>query len=178
MISKKKKRKKKRSSPKLRLLFRPISQIQTFEGGCFRMGGLFSIFHIKSASKAQKACDFAYFKSQWGGLEPPRPPPPPPWLRYCTRLYISRYFFIPTNPRLVAMSFFFSFSFEISYAHFLNGIKQNKVHQICYCYEQTMQTKLMMYNQCKQNSRDFSKKFWFLSWTPKDFEKSTHPSLW
>ena len=43
-------------------------------GGCFRMGGLFSIFHTKSASKAQKACDFAYFTSQWGGLEPPRPP--------------------------------------------------------------------------------------------------------
>ena len=67
---------KKRSSPKLRLIFRPISQIQTFEGGCIRMGGLFSIFHNKSASKSQKTCDFAYFTSQWVGLEPPRPPPP------------------------------------------------------------------------------------------------------
>ena len=49
-------------------------------GGLFSIGeGLFSIFHIKSASKAQKACDFAYFTSQWGGLEsPPAPPPPPP----------------------------------------------------------------------------------------------------
>ena len=72
--------KKKRSSPKLRVIFRPISQIQAFEGGCFPMGGLFSIFHKKSASKALKTCDFAYFKSQWGGLEPP---PRPPWLRYC-----------------------------------------------------------------------------------------------
>ena len=36
-------------------------------GGCFRMGGLFSIYHRKSASKAQKTCDFAYFTSQWGG---------------------------------------------------------------------------------------------------------------
>ena len=65
--------KKKRSSPKLRLIIRPNSEIQTFEGG------LFSIFHTKSASKAPKTCDFAYFTSQWGGLEPPRPPPP--WLR-------------------------------------------------------------------------------------------------
>ena len=37
------------------------------------MGGLFSIFHTKSASKAQKTCDFAYFTSQWGGSSPPRP---------------------------------------------------------------------------------------------------------
>ena len=66
------KKKKKRSSPKLRLIFRPNSEIQTFEGG------LFSIFHKKSASKALKTCDFAYFTSQWGGLEPPRPPPPHP----------------------------------------------------------------------------------------------------
>ena len=66
------KKKKKRSSPKLRVIFRPISQIQTFEGG------LFSVFHKKSASKAQKTCDFAYFTSQWGGSSPPHPP----WLRY------------------------------------------------------------------------------------------------
>ena len=66
--------KKKRSSPKLRLIFRPNSKIQTFEGGCFPMGGLFSIFHKKSASKALKTCDFAYFTSQWGGWSPPAPP--------------------------------------------------------------------------------------------------------
>ena len=73
-------KKKKSSSPKLRPIFRSNSEIQTFEGGCFPMGGgLFSIFHKKSASKASKTCDFAYFTSQWGGgLEPPRPP----WLRY------------------------------------------------------------------------------------------------
>ena len=68
-------KKKKRSSPKIRAIFLPISQVQTYEGGSFRMGGLFSIFHRKSASKAQKTCDFTYFTSQWGGLEPPRPPP-------------------------------------------------------------------------------------------------------
>ena len=40
-------------------------------------GGLFSIFHQKSASKAPNTCDFAYFTSQWrGGLSPPPPPPP------------------------------------------------------------------------------------------------------
>ena len=42
-------------------------------------GGLFSFFHQKSASKAPKACDFAYFTGQWGGSSPP-----PPWLRYWT----------------------------------------------------------------------------------------------
>ena len=69
------KKKKKRSSPKFRAIFHPISQVQTFEGGLFSYGGgLFSIFHRKSASKAQKTCFFAYFTSQWGGLEPPRPP--------------------------------------------------------------------------------------------------------
>ena len=39
-------------------------------------GGLFSIFYQKSASKAPKTCDFAYFTSQWGELEPPPPRPP------------------------------------------------------------------------------------------------------
>ena len=67
--------KKKRSSPISRLIFRPISQIQSFEGSCFRMGGLFSIFLRKSASKAQKTCNFAYFTSQWGGARAPPAPP-------------------------------------------------------------------------------------------------------
>ena len=61
------KKKRKRSSPILRLVFRPISENQMFEGG------LFSIFHQKSASKAPKTCDFAYFTSQWGGPNPPAP---------------------------------------------------------------------------------------------------------
>ena len=59
------KKKKKRSSPKLGLIFRPNAEIQTFEGGCFPMWGLFSIFHKNSASKAPKTCDLAYFTSQW-----------------------------------------------------------------------------------------------------------------
>ena len=71
------KKRKERSLSKLSLIFRPNSEIQTFEGGCFPMGGggLFSIFHKKSASKAPKTCDFAYFTSQWGGgSSPPAPP--------------------------------------------------------------------------------------------------------
>ena len=48
--------------------------------------GLFSFFEQKSASKALKTCDFAYFSGQWGGLEPP-PPPPPFWLRYWLKCY-------------------------------------------------------------------------------------------
>ena len=83
-------KKKKRSSPNLRLIFRPKSEIQTFEGGCFPMGGLFSIFHKKSASKPPKKCDFAYFTSQWGGGSSA----PPPWLRYCVKpLWLNRHRF-------------------------------------------------------------------------------------
>ena len=98
MVSKK----KKRSSPKLRLLFRPQSEFQTFFPPKIRwfpkkkkrsspklrlifwpksdiqtfQGGLFSIFLKKSGSKPPKTCDFAYFISQWGGSSPP-------WLCYC-----------------------------------------------------------------------------------------------
>ena len=77
--------KKKRSSPRLRRIFRPKSEIQTlFQaesrhllhnfGTQFPLeGGLFSIFHQKSASKAPKTFDFAYFTGKWGRLEPPPP---------------------------------------------------------------------------------------------------------
>ena len=68
----KKKKKKKKVFAKIQGDFSSkISQVQTFQGGSFRMGGLFSIFYRKSASKAQKTCDFAYFTSQWGGSSPP-----------------------------------------------------------------------------------------------------------
>ena len=80
MISKKKKKKKKGLRQNSEWFFSQVSQVQTSEGGLFSYGGgLFSIFHRKSASKAQNTCVFAYFTSQWGRLEPP---PPPPWLRY------------------------------------------------------------------------------------------------
>ena len=68
----KKKKKKKRSSPKLWLLFRPISQIQTFEEGCFRMGGG-AIFHFsqKIGLKSTKSMRFCILHKPMGGLEPP-----------------------------------------------------------------------------------------------------------
>ena len=79
---------KKRSSPKLRRISRPKLEIQTlFQaesrhllhnfGTQFPLRGrLFSFFHQKSASKAPKTCEFAYFTGQWGGGSSP------PWLRY------------------------------------------------------------------------------------------------
>ena len=42
----------------------------------FGGGGLFSFFKHKSASKALKTCNCAYFSGQWGGIEPPSLPPP------------------------------------------------------------------------------------------------------
>ena len=55
--------------------FTQFRKFKRLRGALFVWGGLFSIFHRKSASKAQKTCFFAYFTSQWGGLEPPPPPP-------------------------------------------------------------------------------------------------------
>ena len=77
----KKKKKEKGFRQNSGRFFSQFRKFKRLRGGSFRMGGgLFSIFHRKSASKAQKSCDFAYFTSQWGGT---RAPPPPPWLRYC-----------------------------------------------------------------------------------------------
>ena len=66
-----KKKKKKGLRQNWGCYFVQFRKFRRLRGGCFRMGGLFSIFHIKSASKAQKACDFAHFTSQWGGSSPP-----------------------------------------------------------------------------------------------------------
>ena len=78
--------------------------------------------------------------------------------KYFTRLYVSRYPFIPNSPLLDAMSFL-PFSSKIKYAHFLNRITpKKKLHQMCDCDVQTLQTKSTMYKQCKQISRDFAKK--------------------
>ena len=73
---KKKKKKKKKVFAKIPGDFSSdFASSNVWGGALFVWGGLFSIFHRKSASKAQKTCDFAYFTSQWGGLEPPPPPP-------------------------------------------------------------------------------------------------------
>ena len=78
-----KKKKKKKVFAKIQGDFSPnFATSNVWGGALFVWGGLFSIFHRKSASKAQKTCDFAYFTSQRGGA---RAPPAPPWLRYCLR---------------------------------------------------------------------------------------------
>ena len=76
-LQKKKKKKKKKGLRRSsrRFFFQNFATSNVSGGALFAWGGLFSIFHRKSASKAQKPCDFAYFTSQWGGLEPPPPPP-------------------------------------------------------------------------------------------------------
>ena len=68
----------------MRLIFRPISQIQTFEGGLFSYGGAIFNFSQKIDLKSIKNMRFCILhKPMGGGLEPPpAPPPPPPWLRY------------------------------------------------------------------------------------------------
>ena len=91
VISKKKKKKKKKKGLRQnsrRFFFQNFASSNVSGGALFAWGGLFSIFHRKSASKAQKTCDFAYFTSQWGGSSPPRPPP---WLRYwLVGVYLTR----------------------------------------------------------------------------------------
>ena len=69
-----KKKKKKRSSPKLRLIFRPISQIQTFEGGCFRMGGGYFPFFTENRPQKHKKHAILHTSQANGGLEPPALP--------------------------------------------------------------------------------------------------------
>ena len=66
-----KKKKKKGLRQNSGRFFSQFRKFKRLRGALFVWGGLFSIFHRKSASKAQKSCDFAYFTSQWVGLEPP-----------------------------------------------------------------------------------------------------------
>ena len=80
--------KKKRYSLKLRRNFRPKLEIHIILptesrqqllnfGTQIPLGELFSVFLQKSASKAPKTCDFAYFTGQWGGSSPPPTLPTP-----------------------------------------------------------------------------------------------------
>ena len=57
-----------------RFFFQNFAGSNVSGGALFAWGGLFSIFHRKSASKAQKTRNFAFFTSQWGGSSTPRPP--------------------------------------------------------------------------------------------------------
>ena len=67
---------KKRSTPKLRVIFRPISQIHTFEGGCFRMGGggYFPFFTENRPQKHKKHAILHTSQANGGGSSPPPPP--------------------------------------------------------------------------------------------------------
>ena len=69
---------KKRSSPKLRLLFRPISQIQTFEGGLFSNGGGYFPFFTENRPQKHKKHAILHTSQANGGARAR-----PPWLRYC-----------------------------------------------------------------------------------------------
>ena len=85
--------KKKRSSPKLRLNFRPKSKIQTIFhtesqyplhdfGTQFPLGGgCFQFFTKNRPKKQQKRTILHTSQANGGGARAP----PPPWLRYCIR---------------------------------------------------------------------------------------------
>ena len=75
--------KKKRFSPKLRQIFRPISQIQTFEGGCFRMGGGYFQFFTTNRPQNHKKHAILHTSQVNGGA---RAPPPP----LATLLYVGQ----------------------------------------------------------------------------------------
>ena len=65
-------KKKKRSSPKFRKIFLPISQIQTFEGGSFRMGGgYFPFFTENRPQKHKKHAILHTSQANGGWLQPP-----------------------------------------------------------------------------------------------------------
>ena len=69
--------KKKRSSPKFRVIFLTISQVRTFEGGSFRMGGgYFPFFTENRPQKHKKHAILHTSQANGGGSNPPRPPPP------------------------------------------------------------------------------------------------------
>ena len=72
----KKKKKKKRSSPKFRAIFLPISQVQTYEGGSFRMGGAIFHFSQKIGLKSTKNMQFCILHKPMGGVRAPPAPPP------------------------------------------------------------------------------------------------------
>ena len=72
----KKKKKKKRSSPKFRVIFRPKSKIQTFEGGLFSYGvGYFPFF---TENRTQKHKKHAILHTSQANGEGSSPPPAPP----------------------------------------------------------------------------------------------------
>ena len=99
--------------------------------------------------------------------------------KYFTQLYTSRYPFIPTNPLLAAMSFFFPFSSKIPYAYFLNGStsKKNCIKCAIATHEHCKQSLRCTNNENK--IREISpKKFWLLSWTLPKTSTNRRACLW
>ena len=87
--------KKKRSSPKLRLIFRPISQIQTFEGGYF------PFFTENRPQKHKKHAILHTSQANGGARAPSRPPP-----GYATGRNSVNFCTVPVVPHAVASLFF------------------------------------------------------------------------
>ena len=74
MVSKKIKNKKmKRSSPNLRLLFRPKSEIQTFEGAVFLWGGGYFQFFTKNRPQNHQIGAIFHTSQANGGSSSPPP---------------------------------------------------------------------------------------------------------
>ena len=67
------KRKKKRSSPKLRLIFRSKSEIQTFEGGLFSNGGGYFQFFTKNRPQNHQNGAILHTSQANGGARAPAP---------------------------------------------------------------------------------------------------------
>ena len=69
------KKKKKRSSPKLRLILRPNSEFQTFEGAVFLWGGGYFQFSTKNRHQKHQKVRFCILHKPMGGSRAPPPPP-------------------------------------------------------------------------------------------------------
>ena len=67
--------KKKRSSPILRLIFRPKSEIQTFEGGLFSYGGGYFQYFTKNRPQNHQKGAILHTSQANGGDRAPRAPP-------------------------------------------------------------------------------------------------------
>ena len=79
--------------------------------------------------------------------------------KYFTRLYMSRYHFIPTNPLLAALRIFSFFQNIVrpSPKRRTTETNKTKLYHMRYCDVQTMQTKFARFCQKKQ---------WLWNWTP------------
>ena len=80
---------KKRSSPKLRLIFRPNSEILKLEGGLFSYGGAIFKFSQKIGLKSTKNVRFCVLHKPMGGGSSPLRLPLATLLHGCNTIYIT-----------------------------------------------------------------------------------------